>query len=185
MGDKAMLLLRKKINVAGMRVHENHLRSMFVDVPHLFHSSGSRDIEQDSETMRLQVLGDPALMRQLEHVSHYCTRHSASLQLTVPLHRPNQNWQTLRVLTPPDSPNCCASSARCKRTLSSNVNERWTDSNLTLSISKPNERSKRRSGSRPCSRIWNMPWSTAPKHSGGSLCSSRCLSFPGCLARPP
>jgi len=70
-GDKAMLLLRKKINVAGMRVYGYHLRSTFVNVPCLFHSSGSREIEQDSETMRLQVLGDPALMRQLEHVRPY------------------------------------------------------------------------------------------------------------------
>jgi len=46
-GDKAMLLLRRKINVAG--------------------SSGSREIEQDAETMRLQILGDPNLMQQLEH----------------------------------------------------------------------------------------------------------------------
>ena len=66
--DKAMLLLRKKINVAGMRVHGYHLRSPFANVPRPFHSSGSREIEQDSETMRLQVLGDPSLMRQLEHV---------------------------------------------------------------------------------------------------------------------
>lgn len=33
-----------------------------------FHSSGSREIEQDAEMMRLQVLGDPNLMRQLELV---------------------------------------------------------------------------------------------------------------------
>jgi len=46
-GDKGMLLLRRKINVAGI--------------------SGSREIEQDAEMMRLQVLGDPNLMRQLQH----------------------------------------------------------------------------------------------------------------------
>lgn len=85
--DKAMLLLRKKINVAGMRVHGYHLCSTFANVSRLLHSSGSREIEQDSEMMRLQVLGDPALMRQLEHVCPYCapllcvsTAHSPTTQ---------------------------------------------------------------------------------------------------------
>ncbi|KAF8699416.1 hypothetical protein AX14_000972 [Amanita brunnescens Koide BX004] len=41
-GDSAMLLLRRKLNVAG------------------------REIEQDAEMMRLQILGDPNLMRQLQ-----------------------------------------------------------------------------------------------------------------------
>jgi DNA damage-inducible protein 1 len=41
-GDQSMLLLRRKVNVAG------------------------RTIEQDSEMMRLQVLGNPDLMRQLD-----------------------------------------------------------------------------------------------------------------------
>ncbi|KAL1946506.1 hypothetical protein VTO73DRAFT_14610 [Trametes versicolor] len=40
-GDHAMLLLRRKVNVAG------------------------RSVEQDAEMMRLQLLGDPALMAQL------------------------------------------------------------------------------------------------------------------------
>ncbi|KAF8324822.1 hypothetical protein F5887DRAFT_1115419, partial [Amanita rubescens] len=40
-GDKAMILLRRKVNVAG------------------------REIERDAEMMRLQILGDPNLMRQL------------------------------------------------------------------------------------------------------------------------
>jgi len=43
-GDKAMILLRRKVNVAG------------------------REIERDAEMMRLQVLGDPNLMRQLHEV---------------------------------------------------------------------------------------------------------------------
>ncbi|KAG8982064.1 DNA damage-inducible protein 1 [Tulasnella sp. 425] len=43
-GDEAMLLLRRKVVVAG------------------------RTVEQDSEMMRLQILGDPQLMRQLQQV---------------------------------------------------------------------------------------------------------------------
>lgn len=45
-GNKAMLLLRRKVNVAGI--------------------SGSREVERDAEMMRLQILGDPNLMRELE-----------------------------------------------------------------------------------------------------------------------
>ncbi|KAF8231383.1 hypothetical protein L208DRAFT_69008 [Tricholoma matsutake] len=41
-GDNAMLLLRRKVNI------------------------GQRTVEQDSEMMRLQLLGDPNLMRQLQ-----------------------------------------------------------------------------------------------------------------------
>jgi len=44
-GDQAMLLLRRKVSVAG------------------------RTLEQDSEMMRLQVLGDPALMLQLQQTN--------------------------------------------------------------------------------------------------------------------
>jgi len=44
-GDSAMLLLRRKINVAG------------------------RTIEQDAEMMRLQLLGDPAVMTQLQQTN--------------------------------------------------------------------------------------------------------------------
>ncbi|KAH9939383.1 uncharacterized protein BXZ73DRAFT_76085 [Epithele typhae] len=42
-GDKAMLLLRKKVHIAGT----------------------SRSMEQDAEMMRLQLLGDPMLMAQI------------------------------------------------------------------------------------------------------------------------
>jgi hypothetical protein len=31
-----------------------------------------RPIEQDAEMMRLQILGDPQLMRQLQDVRDYC-----------------------------------------------------------------------------------------------------------------
>lgn len=44
--DSAMLLLRRKVNVAGI--------------------SGSRELERDAEMMRLQILGDPNLMQELE-----------------------------------------------------------------------------------------------------------------------
>jgi len=44
-GNKAILLLRRKLNVAGT----------------------SESMQQDAEMMRLQILGDPNLMRQLEH----------------------------------------------------------------------------------------------------------------------
>ncbi|THH27645.1 hypothetical protein EUX98_g6548 [Antrodiella citrinella] len=44
-GDQAMLLLRRKVSVAG------------------------RTLEQDAEMMRFQVLGDPALMRQLQQTN--------------------------------------------------------------------------------------------------------------------
>ncbi|KAI0741480.1 hypothetical protein C8Q80DRAFT_138510 [Daedaleopsis nitida] len=46
-GDNAMLVLRKKVHIAGT----------------------GRAMEQDSEMMRLQVLGDPALMNQLRQVN--------------------------------------------------------------------------------------------------------------------
>ncbi|OSC97908.1 hypothetical protein PYCCODRAFT_1046104 [Trametes coccinea BRFM310] len=46
-GDHAMLLLRRKVSVAG------------------------RSVEQDAEMMRLQLLGDPVLMEQLRAVSTF------------------------------------------------------------------------------------------------------------------
>ena len=70
-GNKAMLLLRRKINVAGMRVHVYLLCHTLDNVLHLFNSSGSREIERDAEMMRLQILGDPNLMQELERVRPY------------------------------------------------------------------------------------------------------------------
>ena len=67
-GDKAMLSLRRKINVAGMRVYGRRLCRISDNILRPSCSSGSREIERDAEMMRLQVLGDPNLMRQLEHV---------------------------------------------------------------------------------------------------------------------
>ena len=70
-GNKAMLLLRRKINVAGMRVHLCLLCRTLNNVLHLSNSSGSREIERDAEMMRLQILGDPNLMQELERVRPY------------------------------------------------------------------------------------------------------------------
>lgn len=67
-GDGAVLLLRKKINVTGMLVHAYHLLAIIHNNLYFTCSSGSREIEQDAEMMRLQVLGNPDLMRELEHV---------------------------------------------------------------------------------------------------------------------
>lgn len=86
-GDKAMLLLRRKINVAGMRVHGYLLCPTLDNVLRLVNSSGSREIERDAETMRLQVLGDPNLMRQLESVRPY----NFSSKTTT--HRPHNQTQ--------------------------------------------------------------------------------------------
>ena len=55
-----------------------------------FHSSGSREIEQDAEMMRLQVLGDPNLMRQLELV-RLCHPLTLLPRLTDLKPSPNQN----------------------------------------------------------------------------------------------
>ncbi|KAI0806882.1 aspartyl protease-domain-containing protein [Fomes fomentarius] len=46
-GDNAMLVLRKKVHIAGT----------------------GRSMEQDAEMMRLQILGDPALMAQLQRAN--------------------------------------------------------------------------------------------------------------------
>lgn len=60
-----MLLLRRKVHVAGTGRYVAVVlavwrRPRIMDI--------SRTIEQDSEMMRLQLLGDPGLMRQLQEV---------------------------------------------------------------------------------------------------------------------
>lgn len=141
-----------------------------------FNSSESREIERDAEMMRLQILGDPHLMQQLREVRprHRFSTLCVQTPLTAFILRHNRNWQTPHNPTPLDSISCYVSSAKCKRTPKSNVNGRSLDSKPTLSISKPSKRSKRPLGNRPCSRIWNTPWSTDQRHLAESLCSSRC-----------
>lgn len=41
---------------------------MLDNILRLLYSSGSREIERDAEMMRLQILGDPNLMQELERV---------------------------------------------------------------------------------------------------------------------
>ena len=69
-GDDAVLLLRRKVTVAGRYVvssqynHASILISIFIQ--------SLRSMEQDSEMMRLQILGDPRLMHQLREVCVVC-----------------------------------------------------------------------------------------------------------------
>lgn len=62
--DNAMLLFRRKVNVAG--------RCFLADLgSHLERCDthlSSRAAEQDAEMMRLQILGDPNLMRMVRQV---------------------------------------------------------------------------------------------------------------------
>ena len=61
--DNAMLLLRRRVAVGGRWAFGTHLNMK----PHNAHKV-SRRAEQDAETIRLQILGDPQLLRQLEEV---------------------------------------------------------------------------------------------------------------------
>lgn len=60
-GEDALLLIRRKVTVAGR--YETMFNASFVAT-----ESRNREMEQDSEMMRLQILGDPELMRQLREV---------------------------------------------------------------------------------------------------------------------
>ena len=62
-GDDAVLVIRRKVTVAGRYVDPSLL---FEISSHRYPST--RSLEQDAEMMRLQVLGDPELMRQLREV---------------------------------------------------------------------------------------------------------------------
>lgn len=125
-GDDAVLLLRRKVNVTGMRVHGCFLGRPLDNVLHLFNSSESREIERDAEMMRLQILGDPRLMQQLREVPphHRFSAPCVQTWLTTFILRHNQNWLTPHNLTPPSSTNYYASSAKCRRMPKSNVNGR-------------------------------------------------------------
>lgn len=70
-GDHALLVLRRKVQVAGSDRYALRLITVFdMNQSKCF---ASRTIEQDSEMMRLQLLGDPSLMAQLESVRVCCT----------------------------------------------------------------------------------------------------------------
>ena len=56
--------------------------------------TSDRSIEQDSEMMRLQILGDPRLMAQLQEV--YFTCFPLIPLFLNPPYRHNRNWQQPR-----------------------------------------------------------------------------------------
>ena len=61
MGQDSMVLLRRKVVVAG-RFNHCHISK------HTPYGSTSRSTEQDSEMMRLQLLGDANLMQEIRGV---------------------------------------------------------------------------------------------------------------------
>lgn len=62
--DHAVLLLRRKVNTAGQYVYSS-IHSPTLLLMGMFRPGPAA---QDSEMMRLQLLGDPHLMRQLREV---------------------------------------------------------------------------------------------------------------------
>ncbi|KAH8096664.1 hypothetical protein BXZ70DRAFT_328648 [Cristinia sonorae] len=80
-GDNAMLLLRRKVSIAG------------------------RTVEQDAEMMRLQLLGDPALMLQLQQVCLYFGIPPASLDSNILETRQTQRSRKQLKMTLLGSPN--------------------------------------------------------------------------------
>lgn len=61
-GQNAMLLLRRKVaTVAGRYIPSSSAIFLTAQIY-------SRPVEQDAEMMRLQLLGDPDLMRELQEV---------------------------------------------------------------------------------------------------------------------
>ena len=65
-GDHAILLLRRKVSVAGRYVA--FVSALYCYAPMFI--DPSREVEQDTEMMRLQLLGDPNMMRQLQEVCY-------------------------------------------------------------------------------------------------------------------
>ena len=73
--EGAMLLLRRKVTVGGR--YARPCRDLITAT-----DDGSRTVEQDAEMIRLRILGDPNLMRELREVSIPSSR-VVTLRLTL------------------------------------------------------------------------------------------------------
>ena len=63
-GQDALLLIRRKVNIAGRCVYNYCMIVIMFSSFIKYH----REAEQDTEMMRLTILGDPVLMNQLREV---------------------------------------------------------------------------------------------------------------------
>lgn len=125
-----------------------------------------RNVEQDAETMRRQVIGDPRLMAELRRVSDPRLRLLAILARLTPralsplnAHRPTPISPTQRKMIRLASANSCTSSNPCKNRHACSANARWRSSRPILSTSKLSKRSKKPSGTNACWRTWSKRWS--------------------------
>ncbi|KAH7931156.1 hypothetical protein BV22DRAFT_483 [Leucogyrophana mollusca] len=148
--DKAMLLLRRKVAMAP----------------------GGRQIEQDSEMMRLQILGDPALMRQLQQVRASTSPIDSSPSDQPCIIRHNQKSLLPLKTTLPGLPNYYdkQGSGSTKRTL--RASERFLRSTQILSMSRRSGGSRRRFGNKQLWKTWSMHSSIPQRVSAGLRCSS-------------
>jgi hypothetical protein len=82
--DNAVLLLRRKVSFAG--------RCALDMLQPTLHSSDLRTVEQDAEMVRLQILGDPHMMRQVQQVMRFCPfAYQEKAALRIMCYRPTQS----------------------------------------------------------------------------------------------
>lgn len=145
--------------------------------------AGIRSMEQDAETLRLQILGNPEMMAQLRAVSVplFCSLLGTSVEFITdaPKRLPFINSPRHALNSPKQlPPTHGGSSSFCKRNARRPVKLKWSvckprrsSQQRTSSISRRSDESKKRFDRKQSWKIWNMRWSTLPRALDASLCS--------------